>query len=251
MVITKQPRPKAWAPCGKRENWQDYYVVREASADYSDYWGEKIDPDGKTRQRNSEAERQQFLADNVEQIKFINDLMPVSVLDFGAGLGWMLSAIEASYKVAIEIAPEAIEVLRQAGTVVHQCIRQVPSNSVDVVICNHVIEHLDDPIEAVGQMRRVLHKDGWLVISTPDFGSPCAARFGENFRLLHDKTHCSLFTLEGLMRLLRDQAFDIRKAAFPFPERYATAENFMRWNDTSKVSPPWPGNVVSVFAQRS
>lgn len=252
MIVANHPRVnKDWSPCGRRENWQDYYVPREASADYSAYWGEKTDPDGNVRQRNTAAERERYLSDVSEELAFINNLKPVSVLDFGAGLGWMLSAIDAPHKSAIEIAPEAMAVLRQTGAVVNSDIRQVPSNSNDVVICHHVIEHLVDPVAEIGQLRRVLHSGGWLVIGTPDFGSPCAVRFGENYRLLHDPTHRSLFTLEGLMRMLREYGLTIHDVRFPFPERYATTDNFARWNDTSKVSPPWPGNFVTVYATRN
>lgn len=225
-------------------------MVRDASTDYSAYWGQKTDPDGHVRDRNTDEERERYLSDVSEEIAFVNSLTPVSVLDFGAGLGWMLSALDAPHKTAVEIAPEALVSLRQAGADVYTDIEQVPSNSQDVVICHHVIEHLPDPIGALNQIHRVLHGRGWLVLSTPDFGSPCAVRFGRNYRLLHDPTHCSLFTLESLSRMLKDHGFTIHRIAYPFPERYATAENFLRWNDTSKTSPPWPGNFISIFATR-
>jgi SAM-dependent methyltransferase len=119
-----------------------------------------------------------------------------------------------------------------------------------VVMCYHVIEHVADPIEFIGDIRRVLRPGGWLILGTPDFASPCAKRFGDNYRMLHDPTHCSLFTLESMHRLLRDRGFTIQDVCFPFPERYATAETFARWNDTGSVSPPWPGNWMTFYCQR-
>jgi SAM-dependent methyltransferase len=122
--------------------------------------------------------------------------------------------------------------------------------SVDLVVCLHVIEHLSDPILAITEIRRILKPGGWAIISTPDFDSPCAKRFGDNYRMLHDRTHCSLFTLESMHRFIRDHGLEIRDLKFPFPERYATLGTFSRWADTSKMSPPWPGNWMTFYCVR-
>ncbi len=65
-----------------------------------------------------------------------------------------------------------------------------------------------------------------------------------------DPTHRNLFTRESMTKMLEDFGFAIEKLEYPFPERYATAENFMRWNDTSKISPPWPGNWMTFYCKR-
>lgn len=229
---------------------QDYYLLREAVADYSDYWGHATDPDGCVRTRNSEEERLRFVDDTQYLIDRVNALQPESVLDFGAGLGWLLDEIDAPCCEAVEISPQAVEHLTKLRYTVYSDLADVKSSMFDVVIAHHVIEHLVDPLYAMNHMRRILKPYGTLVLATPDFASPCAKRFGENYRMLHDKTHCSLFTLESGTRMLRDLGFKIQDVVFPFPDRYATADTFMRWNDTSKTSPPWPGNWVTWFAKR-
>lgn len=251
MIVLNYPRKnKPWAPTGRTEVWQDYYQPRETSEEYADYWEEIVDPDGQVRVRDTDEERFRYLADVSEEINYVNDLNPDAVLDFGAGLGWMLSAITCRIKEAVEVCPKAIKRLQDQDVVVYRDIANAHTNSMDVIIAHHVFEHLPDPVSAMGHVRRVLRHGGHLVLGTPDFGSPCAVRFGSNYRMLHDKTHCSLFTREGMDRLLRDHGFTIHKVSFPFPERYATPENFARWNDTSKVSPAWPGNWVTWYCQR-
>lgn len=250
IVLENRRNFKPWAPTGKTEVWQDYYQPREANADYADYWEEIVDPDGVRRVRDCDEERFRYLADVAEEINYVNDLKPQCVLDFGAGLGWMLSAINAKAKTAIEVCSKAVKRLQHQGIVVHRDIADVETHSQDVVIAHHVFEHLLDPVGAIAHVRRILRNGGHLVLGTPDFGSVCAERFGSNYRMLHDQTHCSLFTLESMTRMLRDNAFTIHKVSFPFPERYATAENFMRWNDTSKTSPAWPGNWMTFFCRR-
>jgi SAM-dependent methyltransferase len=248
--VSQQLRIKDWQPYGACERWQDYYHVRGTSADHGDFWQPQRDPDGVLRDRSTAVERRQYLDDVADEIKFVNDLAPQSVLDFGAGMGWFLSSVQCPHKMAVEVCPDACRKLEQYGVIVWEDIAYVPSNVADCVVAYHVFEHLVDPIGALAHIIRILHRKGWLVLGTPDFHSPCAVRFGERYRLLHP-THISLFTLESMTRMLRDHAFTIHDVRFPFPARYATAETFLRWNDTGNVSPPWPGNFVTWYAQRS
>jgi SAM-dependent methyltransferase len=50
-------------------------------------------------------------------------------------------------------------------------IHQIPfdDNEFDVVLCNHVLEHVDDDIVAMSEIRRVLRKDGWAIMQVPFF----------------------------------------------------------------------------------
>ena len=48
----------------------------------------------------------------------------------------------------------------------------IPDSSVDIVFCNHVLEHVNDYLQALSELHRVIRKDGMLVISFPiDSGS--------------------------------------------------------------------------------
>ena len=40
-------------------------------------------------------------------------------------------------------------------------------NSFDVVLCNHVLEHVADDQKAMREIRRVLSPDGWAILQTP------------------------------------------------------------------------------------
>jgi SAM-dependent methyltransferase len=37
----------------------------------------------------------------------------------------------------------------------------------DVVLCNHVLEHIDDDGAAMGELFRVLKADGWAILQVP------------------------------------------------------------------------------------
>lgn len=42
-----------------------------------------------------------------------------------------------------------------------------PEGSFDVVFCNHVMEHVEDHLMALSELHRVLKKDGWGIIQSP------------------------------------------------------------------------------------
>lgn len=237
MLTASQPRQRV----------QDYYVVRECPEEIGDYWAPRADPDGVMRNRDTDEERRQYIEDMADEIDFVNDVGG-SVLDFGAGLGWFLDALTMPLRTAIESCPVARERLIKKYWVWHGL--DFVDQTQDVVIAHHVFEHLENPVASIREIHRILRTGGYLILGTPDFASPCAKRFGDNYRMLHDPTHRSLFTLESMHRFLRDHGFTILDVKFPFPQRYATVENFMRWNDTSRVSPPWPGNHVTYYCQR-
>ena len=249
MIVSQQKRTSyEWSPVNATRRTQSYYVRREPTGDYANYWGVVTDPDGVVRDRTQE--REQYLADIAEEMEFFRDHSFDSVCDVGAGLGWFLDAIPARDKTAVEVSPQALDALSTRGWRVRTDIADVWTSTQDAVFCHHVIEHVNDPVGMIHHLRRILVMGGWLVIATPDFASPCAKRFGDNYRLLKDPTHVSLFTNESMHRLLRDHGFTIHDVRYPFPERYATAENFARWNDTSVTSPPWPGSFLTFFATK-
>src|SRR6478735_12846817 len=50
-------------------------------------------------------------------------------------------------------------------------IHQIPfeSNTFDVVLCNHVLEHVQDDIKAMSEINRVLKRGGWAIMQIPFF----------------------------------------------------------------------------------
>lgn len=50
-------------------------------------------------------------------------------------------------------------------------IHEIPfeDNSIDIIFCNHVLEHVDDDMKALSEMRRVLKPGGWAILQVPFF----------------------------------------------------------------------------------
>lgn len=232
-----------------------YYRSRQppVGTDFeSSYWGTVVDPDGRVRHRLEE--RDQFLDDTKEELAFLNKLTPARILDIGCGPGFLLSGLSQGWeKHGVEVSRLAAQHAERYGKIFVGQLSEAryPAEHFDAVVLYHVIEHVAEPIELILEVRRVLRTGGTLVLGTPDFDSGCARRFGDNYRLLHDPTHISLFSSDSMHRFLRDHGFTIDRVEYPFFEtRHFTLENLARLFDTSKVSPPFYGNFMTFYCHK-
>src|SRR5258707_5512413 len=61
-------------------------------------------------------------------------------------------------------------------------IHQIPfsENQFDVVLCNHVLEHVNDDIQAMREIHRVLKPGGWAILQVPIFSPVPDTTFEDN-----------------------------------------------------------------------
>ncbi|MBA7622423.1 hypothetical protein ES703_29800 [subsurface metagenome] len=102
------------------------------------------------------------------------------LLDFGCATGLFLRALPARQRIGVEVNPHCLRACRelseQLGIAIklHEALDTVGDECVDVVISNHVLEHVLNPMRELKHMHRVLRPGGHLVLVTPfdDFRSP-------------------------------------------------------------------------------
>ncbi len=121
----------------------------------------------------------------------------------------------------------------------------------DVVIMNHVIEHIPDPVSTITKINSLLKKGGKLILGTPDFDSGAARRYGSNFRLLHDPTHISLFSSDSMHRFLRDFGFHINHVEYPyFDTIWFNKDDILKMFDDTTISPPFYGSAMTFLCKK-
>jgi ubiquinone/menaquinone biosynthesis C-methylase UbiE len=122
------------------------------------------------------------------------------VLELGAGYCDFINNIQASRKLAVDIA-ETIRKAAAAGVEVHvgPCMDLgfAPAASVDVAFASNLLEHLTlEQIEqTLGEVKRVLKPGGKLIVIQPNFRY-CYRDYFDDF------THVMIFTDKGLSDLI-------------------------------------------------
>jgi 2-polyprenyl-3-methyl-5-hydroxy-6-metoxy-1,4-benzoquinol methylase len=139
------------------------------------------------------------------------------VLDVGSSLGYLLRALTAAGFEAEGIEPSkfGVEYSRERGLKVTEGYfsRTVyPASSFDIVILNHVLEHIPNPSELLGDVREVLGEHGIVVVSLPNFASIEAQLLKQRWRFLMPEEHYLQFTPRTLSAFLTDNGFVVMEA---------------------------------------
>ena len=90
------------------------------------------------------------------------------ILDFGCGGGYLLKNIHTNgTKIGIEVNPSARETAIENSILCLDDIRKVDDDSVDVLVTNHALEHVDNPVMYVKEFKRVVRNNGKVIIVVP------------------------------------------------------------------------------------
>lgn len=102
---------------------------------------------------------------------FLPYLKPSDVLlDFGCGNGGMLRVLRDKVQRAdgLEVNPTAADTARSSGLRVYASMAELPSEPVyDVVISNHVLEHVRDVPSTLERVRASMKSEGTLLLKLP------------------------------------------------------------------------------------
>lgn len=89
-----------------------------------------------------------------------------TILDFGCGGGYLLDNIDAATKIGIEINADAREHAKSLGITVYDNTDKV-TNTVDVIISNHALEHVKEPYSELVKLKKILRKNGLIIFVVP------------------------------------------------------------------------------------
>jgi SAM-dependent methyltransferase len=83
----------------------------------------------------------------------------------------------------------------------------------DVIILNHVLEHVPDPAAMLGEIHPLLRPGGTLHVGVPNWNSWMRHLFGSTWFALEPSRHLVMFTPRRLRRLVEDSGFILESVA--------------------------------------
>jgi SAM-dependent methyltransferase len=139
---------------------------------------------------------------------------PGRLLDIGAGRGrFVLAAGAAGYEArGIEPSERGVAAASQIGAPVERVSiesAELPAGGFDVITLWHVLEHLDDPGDALRRIGGWLRPGGTVLVGVPNLGSWQAGLGGERWYHLDVPRHRVHFTVTGVHALLRRGGFKV------------------------------------------
>lgn len=90
-----------------------------------------------------------------------------SVIEFGCGGGYLLKNLNCKNKIGIEINSAAIEMAKKNNIVTITDIALVSDCWADVIISNHALEHVENPIIILKELYKKLKKKGTIIFVVP------------------------------------------------------------------------------------
>lgn len=134
------------------------------------------------------------------------------VLEIGSSTGLFLSLMHEKGWEVLGIEPSATSsaVARRRDIPVLNTTFELANlkiASFDVMIFNHVLEHMESPIEVLRKARKLLRKDGIIFIDVPNFASLTARVRKTGWKYLLPKEHRWHFTPTSLFLLLEKTGF--------------------------------------------
>lgn len=182
-------------------------------------------------------------------------------LDVGCAMGRFLKTLPDTFdKHGVEFSDAAARHAREAfGLDVR--VGQLSEIGIergiyDVVQMRGVIEHLQDPAKEALAVNAALKTGGWFVLNqTPNVGGLSGRIYADRYNQVKPREHLYYFSLKTIRRLLERAGFGIRHVWFPYwgtpyANPWKDFPNFVFNRARGLESPPFPGNMMAVYAQK-
>ena len=174
--------------------------------------------------------RRRIIQSLVEKIRTTLANAKPKILDVGCGTGANLKMLTAYGSAeGVDISPQAVDFCRERGldSVKLGAIEHLPyeSGSFELVTALDVVEHLDDDVAGLREMRRVLRRDGRILLFVPAFMFLWGVQDDVS-------NHRRRYTLPSLLRAVEAAGFAVEWASYAnisFFLPVLVVRSVMRW----------------------
>jgi len=132
------------------------------------------------------------------------------VFEYGVGFGWNLMALRCAEKIGFDVAPNVRSKAEGRGIRFVCNPGDIPTDSIDVALCHHTLEHLPNPAEALLTLFKLLKCAGRLLLFVPYEFERKYRRFDSPSDRAH---HLYSWTPRTLANLVQAQGFRIESVS--------------------------------------
>lgn len=136
------------------------------------------------------------------------------VLDFGCGTGHLIKRFRKGYEAwAYDISPYALQAVSSVAPHVKTCnsTEILKQNQFDLIVCIHVLEHLEEPQNIFRLFFEILNYNGVLMYVVPDTSGLGHSIKKKEWFGYKDKSHISLLPSEDWLYYTKNAGFKILK----------------------------------------
>ncbi len=153
------------------------------------------------------------------------------LLDIGAGRGMLVNvASEKGFEAkGIEINKNDSEYARKilkANVTTEDVFKANMDEKYDVIVMNHVLEHIENPIDLLKRAKFLLKEDGIILIGLPNVASAWRVIQGESWYPYQHTQHIWHFSPKTLKHALIKAGFKVKKITITSVEHSIVLEPF-------------------------
>lgn len=155
-----------------------------------------------------------YFQNKIKKILALSPKIKAKILDVGCGWGNFLQILNKNHLeyLGIDISQKAVAICNKKGL---NCLKTDLINlskngrqKYSLITFFQVIEHLKNPLEYLRAAKKLLKKNGILLITTPNNNSPLRTLFGPKWSVYNTPSHYFFYSKKSLGRLLKMAGFN-------------------------------------------
>lgn len=134
-----------------------------------------------------------------------------AILDIGAGTGdFLVRAEKRGWEIAgVEPNSDARKLASKKGVTLNDSTANFRAGAFDVITMWHVLEHVPDLEAQIRELKRLLKRDGLIIVAVPNYRSYDAQKYKENWAAYDVPRHLWHFSQNGIRKLFSGEGFKI------------------------------------------
>lgn len=134
-----------------------------------------------------------------------------TILDIGCGTGdFLVAAQKVGWKtIGLEPNTKAKKIVKNKGISIIESLELLESNSIDLISMWHVLEHVPDLNSQITTIKRVLKKDGILLVAVPNYKSYDASYYKRYWAAYDVPRHLWHFSQTSIQLLFKKYEFTL------------------------------------------